>query len=136
MGGIFGIGAGKSMMKNVLPQSSSDFIYAIIAEEYGIFGAMTILFLFIILMLRVLINVQRTQSFFGKLLIFSMGLSLILQAFVNMGVATGVLPVTGQPLPLISAGGTSIWMTFLSVGIILSVTANNQLDLIDKKMNR
>ena len=97
---------------------------------------MTILFLFIILMLRVLINVQRTQSFFGKLLIFSMGLSLILQAFVNMGVATGVLPVTGQPLPLISAGGTSIWMTFLSVGIILSVTANNQLDLIDKKMNR
>ena len=132
MGGIFGIGAGKSMMKNVLPQSSSDFIYAIIAEEYGIFGSMTILFLFIILMLRVLINVQRTQSFFGKLLIFSMGLSLILQAFVNMGVATGVLPVTGQPLPLISAGGTSIWMTFLSVGIILSVTANNQVDLIDK----
>ena len=71
MGGIFGIGAGKSMMKNVLPQSSSDFIYAIIAEEYGIFGSMTILFLFIILMLRVLINVQRTQSFWQVVNLFN-----------------------------------------------------------------
>ncbi|MGB0443586.1 MAG: FtsW/RodA/SpoVE family cell cycle protein [Flavobacteriaceae bacterium] len=126
VGGIVGIGAGKSMMKNVLPQSSSDFIYAIIAEEYGMLGALFLLFLFLLLLFRILINANKSESFFGQLLILAMGLPIVTQAFINMGVAVALLPVTGQPLPLISSGGTSLWMTFLAVGIILSVSANRK----------
>jgi cell division protein FtsW len=113
-------------MKNVLPQSSSDFIYAIIAEEYGMIGSLSLLFLFLLLLFRILINANKSESFFGQLLILAMGLPIVTQAFINMGVAVAILPVTGQPLPLISSGGTSLWMTFLAVGIILSVTANRQ----------
>ena len=112
VGGFVGIGAGKSMMKNILPQSSSDFIYAIIAEEYGMLGALSLLFLFLLLLFRILINANKSESFFGQLLILAMGLPIVTQAFINMGVAVSLLPVTGQPLPLISSGGTSIWMTF------------------------
>lgn len=104
VGGIVGIGAGKSMMKNVLPQSSSDFIYAIIAEEYGMLGALSLLFLFMLLLFRILINANKSESFFGQLLILAMGLPIVMQAFINMGVAVALLPVTGQPLPLISSG--------------------------------
>ncbi len=124
VGGYVGIGAGKSMMKNVLPQSTSDFIYAIIAEEYGMLGAISLLFLFMLLLFRILINANKSDSFFGKLLILAMGLPIVTQAFINMGVAVALLPVTGQPLPLISSGGTSLWMTFLALGIVLSVSAN------------
>ena len=126
VGGIVGIGAGKSMMKNVLPQSSSDFIYAIIAEEYGLIGALFLLFLFLLLLLRILVNANKSESFFGQLLILAMGIPIVTQAFINMGVAVALLPVTGQPLPLISSGGTSLWMTFFAVGIILSVSANRK----------
>ena len=126
VGGIVGIGAGKSMMKNVLPQSSSDFIYAIIAEEYGMIGALFLLFLFLLLLLRILVNANKSESFFGQLLILAMGIPIVTQAFINMGVAVALLPVTGQPLPLISSGGTSLWMTFLAVRIILSVSANRK----------
>ena len=126
VGGIVGIGAGKSMMKNVLPQSSSDFIYAIIAEEYGMIGALFLLFLFLLLLLRILVNANKSESFFGQLLILAMGIPIVTQAFINMGVAVALLPVTGQPLPLISSGGTSLWMTFFAVGIILSVSANRK----------
>ena len=124
VGGYVGIGAGKSMMKNLLPQSTSDFIYAIIAEEYGMLGAISLLFLFMLLLFRILINANKSNSFFGKLLILAMGLPIVTQAFINMGVAVALLPVTGQPLPLISSGGTSLWMTFLALGIVLSVSAN------------
>lgn len=135
VGGIVGIGAGKSMMKNVLPQSSSDFIYAIIAEEYGMIGALFLLFLFLLLLLRILINANKSESFFGQLLILAMGLPIVTQAFINMGVAVALLPVTGQPLPLISSGGTSLWMTFLAVGIILSVSANRKADMQENESN-
>ncbi len=135
VGGIVGIGAGKSMMKNVLPQSSSDFIYAIIAEEYGMIGALFLLFLFLLLLLRILINANKSESFFGQLLIFAMGLPIVTQAFINMGVAVALLPVTGQPLPLISSGGTSLWMTFLAVGIILSVSANRKAAMQENESN-
>ena len=124
VGGYLGIGAGKSMMKNALPQSTSDFIYAIIAEEYGMLGAISLLFIFMLLLFRILINANKSESFFGKLLILAMGLPIVTQAFINMGVAVALLPVTGQPLPLISSGGTSLWMTFLAFGIVLSVSAN------------
>ena len=124
VGGYLGIGAGKSMMKNALPQSTSDFIYAIIAEEYGMLGAISLLFIFMLLLFRILINANKSESFFGKLLILAMGLPIVTQAFINMGVAVALLPVTGQPLPLISSGGTSLWMTFLAFGIVLSVSAD------------
>ena len=135
VGGIVGIGAGKSMMKNVLPQSSSDFIYAIIAEEYGMIGALFLLFLFLLLLLRILVNANKSESFFGQLLILAMGIPIVTQAFINMGVAVALLPVTGQPLPLISSGGTSLWMTFLAVGIILSVSANRKASIEENESN-
>jgi cell division protein FtsW len=123
-GGVLGKGAGKSVMKNLLPQSTSDFIYAIITEEYGMVGGLSLLFLYLLLLFRIFMSVYKTEHFFGQLLIVGVGLPIIIQSLVNMGVAVSVLPVTGQPLPLISSGGTSIWMTFLALGIVQSVTAD------------
>lgn len=123
-GGLVGVGAGKSVMKNLLPQSTSDFIYAIIAEEYGLVGALTLLFFYLLLLFRIVVVAHKSDSPFGKLLVMGVGLPIIFQALVNMAVAVELFPVTGQPLPLISSGGTSIWMTFLALGIVLSVSAN------------
>ena len=122
-GGVVGKGAGKSVMKNLLPQSTSDFIYAIITEEYGSAGGLSLLFLYLLLLFRIFMCVYKANDFFGQLLIIGVGLPIIIQSLVNMGVAVSVLPVTGQPLPLISSGGTSIWMTFLALGIVQSVSA-------------
>ena len=131
-GMIFGVGAGKSTMKNILPQSTSDFIYAIITEEYGTIGAISVLLLYLLLLFRIIIVSYKSDTVFGQLLALGVGLPIIFQAFINMGVAVQLFPVTGQPLPLISTGGTSIWMTFLALGIILSVSSNkiseNQLN--------
>ena len=131
-GMVFGVGAGKSTMKNILPQSSSDFIYAIITEEYGTIGAISVLLLYLLLLFRIIIVSYKSDTVFGQLLALGVGLPIIFQAFINMGVAVQLFPVTGQPLPLISPGGTSIWMTFLALGIILSVSSNkiseNQLN--------
>lgn len=121
-GKINGLGPGKSVQKNFLPQSSSDFIFAIIVEEYGLIGAIGIIFLYMLLFIRFIINAQKASTLFGKLLIIGLGFPIIFQALINMAVAVELLPVTGQTLPLISAGGTSIWMTCISIGIILSVT--------------
>jgi len=123
-GMVFGVGAGKSTMKNILPQSSSDFIYAIITEEYGTIGAISVLLLYLLLLFRIIIVSYKSDTVFGQLLALGVGLPIIFQAFINMGVAVQLFPVTGQPLPLISTGGTSIWMTFLALGIILSVSSN------------
>lgn len=125
-GKIYGLGPGKSVQKNFLPQSSSDFIFAIIVEEYGLIGAIGIVFLYLLLFFRFIINAQKASTLFGKLLIIGLGFPIIFQALVNMAVAVELLPVTGQTLPLISAGGTSIWMTCVSVGIILSVTKKDE----------
>ena len=127
-GGLFGVGAGKSVMKNFLPQSSSDFIYAIIIEEYGLIGGCILLFLYLVLLFRVIVVAHKTDDSFGKLLALGMGLPIVFQAFINIGVALQVLPVTGQTLPLISSGGTSAWMTCIALGIILSVSVNLQHD--------
>ena len=123
-GSIFGVGAGKSSMKYILPQSTSDFIYSIITEEYGLFIAILILLLYIILLFRIVIISYKTDNMFGQLLALAVGFPIVFQALINMGVAVQLFPVTGQPLPLISTGGTSIWMTFLSIGIVLSVSVN------------
>jgi cell division protein FtsW len=135
-GKIYGLGPGKSVQKNFLPQSSSDFIFAIIVEEYGLVGALGIIGLYLLLFIRFIINAQKASSLFGKLLIIGLGFPIIFQAFINMGVAVELLPVTGQPLPLISSGGTSIWMTCIAIGIILSVTKKEEevaLDLEEKR---
>ncbi len=125
-GGIRGLGPGKSKQKNFLPQSSSDFIFAIIIEEYGLLGAVVLISLYLWLLFRILIVSQKSNTFFGKLLAVGVGLPIIFQALVNMGVAVEIFPVTGQTLPLISSGGTSIWMTCLSIGIVLSVSVKHQ----------
>lgn len=122
VGKINGVGPGKSIQKNFLPQSSSDFIFAIIIEEYGLIGGYLLVFFYMLLFFRFLIRANKTTNMFGKLLIIGLGFPIIIQALINMGVAVELLPVTGQPLPLISSGGTSVWMTCLSLGIILSVT--------------
>jgi cell division protein FtsW len=135
-GKIYGLGPGKSVQKHFLPQSSSDFIFAIIVEEYGLIGAVGILFLYLLLFVRFIIDAQKASTLFGKLLIIGLGFPIIFQAFVNMGVAVELLPVTGQPLPLISSGGTSIWMTCIAIGVILSVTKKDEevaLDLEEKR---
>lgn len=135
-GKIQGLGPGKSVQKNFLPQSSSDFIFAIIVEEYGMLGGYALVFIYMILFFRFLVRSNKAPTLFGKLLIVGLGFPIIFQAFINMGVAVELLPVTGQPLPLISSGGTSIWMTCLSLGIILSVTKKEDeiaADLLEEK---
>ena len=124
-GKIFGVGAGKSSMKYILPQSTSDFIYSIIAEEYGTIVAFIILLLYIVLLFRIIIISYKSQTKFGQLVSIAVGIPVVFQAFTNMAVAVQLIPVTGQPLPLVSTGGTSIWITFLAMGILLSVSKNN-----------
>lgn len=123
-GGVLGKGPGKSIQKNFLPQSSSDFIYAIIVEEYGLLGALLIVFVYFLLLFRIFITVRKANTIFGSLLVIGVGLPIIFQACINMAVASNILPVTGQTLPLISSGGTSIWMTCIALGMILSVSAS------------
>ena len=130
-GGIYGQGAGKSVMKNFLPQSSSDFIYAIIVEEYGLVGGLILILLYLLLLFRIVVIVHKTTSLFGKLLVIGLGIPIVFQAFINIGVTLQVFPVTGQTLPLVSSGGTSAWMTFIALGIILSVSSTIQNNLID-----
>lgn len=125
-GGIQGLGPGKSIQKNFLPQSSSDFIFAIIIEEYGLIGGIVLLVLYMWLLFRIVIVAQKSETIFGKLLVLGVGLPIIFQALINMAVAVELFPVTGQTLPLISSGGTSIWMTCLAIGIILSVSAKRE----------
>ncbi|GAB1855448.1 FtsW/RodA/SpoVE family cell cycle protein [Flavobacteriaceae bacterium MHTCC 0001] len=125
-GEIKGVGPGKSIQKNFLPQSSSDFIFAIIIEEYGLIGGFLIMLLYLWLLFRLVIVAQKADTVFGKLLVLGVGLPIIFQALINMAVAVELFPVTGQTLPLISSGGTSIWMTCLAIGIILSVSARRE----------
>lgn len=124
-GKIFGVGAGKSSMKYILPQSTSDFIFSIIAEEYGIIVSLIILLLYVVLLFRIIITSYRSETKFGQLVSVAVGIPVVFQAFTNMAVAVQLIPVTGQPLPLVSTGGTSIWITFLAMGILLSVSKNN-----------
>ena len=134
-GGILGKGSGKSIQKNFLPQSSSDFIFAIIVEEYGLIGAIFLIIMYLLLLFRIVIVATKTETIFGTLAVLGVGIPIIFQAFVNMAVAVGLFPVTGQPLPLISAGGTSIWMTCFAIGIILSVSAAKGEDVLNTKIN-
>lgn len=122
-----GVGPGKSVHKYFLPQSNSDFVYAIIGEEYGYGGMIFPIIVYLFLVFRFLTIANHALNDFGRLLVVGLGFSILLQAFINMGVAVGLLPVTGQTLPLISAGGSSIWMTCIAIGVILSVSHSSIL---------
>jgi cell division protein FtsW len=121
-GGVTGLGVGKSVMKNFLPQSSSDFIYAIIVEEFGLVGGVVVIFLYLIILFRLMLIARRANTIYGKLLVIGVGLPVIIQAFINIGVALNVFPVTGQTLPMISSGGTAALMTCFAFGVILSAS--------------
>jgi cell division protein FtsW len=121
-GGVAGVGPGKSTQRSILPFSSSDFIYAIIIEEYGLFGGIMALLFYLILMFRAIRIALRVESVFGSLLTIGLMFSLVFQALINMLVSVEVLPVTGQTLPLISMGGTSIVFSCIAIGIVLSVS--------------
>ena len=125
-GGWYGLGPGKSVQKNFLPQSSSDFIFAIIVEEYGLLGGAAILILYLLLFFRFIVAAHKANTLFGKLVVVGLGFPIIFQALVNMCVAVELLPVTGQTLPLISSGGSSIWMTCVALGIIIGVTKKDE----------
>ena len=125
-GMIYGLGPGKSIQKNFLPQSSSDFIYAIIVEEYGLVGGLLVLSLYLLLLIRFVVASHKANTLFGKLVVIGLGFPMIFQAMINMAVAVELLPVTGQTLPLISSGGTSIWMTCIALGIIIGVTKKEE----------
>lgn len=121
-GGVIGKGPGNSVQRHYLPQSSSDFIYAIIIEEYGMVGGFSVLFMYLILLFRGVRIVIKTNKIFPSLLAMGCTFGLIFQAFINMAVATNLFPVTGQPLPLLSSGGTSFWFTGIALGILISVS--------------
>ncbi|RZJ28499.1 MAG: cell division protein FtsW [Flavobacterium sp.] len=125
-GGIYGLGPGKSVQKNFLPQSSSDFIYAIIVEEWGLIGGLGVMILYLLLFFRFIVAAHKSNSLFGKYVVVGLGFPIIFQALINMAVAVELLPVTGQTLPLISSGGSSIWMTCIALGIIIGVTKKEE----------
>lgn len=131
-GGVAGVGPGKSVQKNFLPQSSSDFIYAIIVEEFGLLGGVGVVLVYLFLLFRIMMVAKKAQTIFATLLVLGIGLPIVFQAMINMAVAINLFPVTGQTLPLISSGGTSIWMTCFAVGMILSVSSAKE-DIMDKR---
>lgn len=121
-GEIFGNGPGNSIQRNYLPAPYSDFIFAIICEEYGLLGGLSIIFLYLFLFIRVIRLVTKSPKAFGSLLAFGLTLSMVVQAFANIAVSVHLVPVTGLTLPLVSMGGTSILFTCIAFGIILSVS--------------
>lgn len=139
-GGPFGQGPGKSVQKNFLPQSSSDFIYAIIVEEFGLAGGLFLMAMYLLLLFRITVIAHKAETIFAKLLVVGVGMPIVFQALINMAVAVELFPVTGQTLPLVSSGGTSIWMTCLAIGIVLSVSAKREakkqeLDTIENPLD-
>ncbi len=130
-GGLTGMGPGKSALKQMLPQSASDFIFAIIVEEYGLLGAIFLIFLYFIMLLRIVMIANKIDRFFGTLLVFSIGIMIFVQIAVNIAVAVNLIPVTGQPLPLISYGGSSMLVTYIQLGLVLSVS--DQIQVMDEE---
>jgi cell division protein FtsW len=121
-GGLIGLGPGGSTERNFLPQAYSDFIYAIIAEEYGFIGAVFVMFLYLLFMYRAFRIIFKSPKAFGALLAVGLSFALVLQALINMAIAVNLVPNTGLTLPLISKGGTSIIITSFAFGLIMSVS--------------
>jgi cell division protein FtsW len=133
---LWGRGPGHGQMHNHLSQSENDFIYAIIIEQTGVIGAITILFLYLLFFERGMAAIRQSGRFFGGLLSAGLSTLIVTQAFVNMLVATGLMPVTGQPLPLVSKGGTSLWIMSLAIGIILRVSSGEDEAKIPRYVRR
>jgi len=133
-GGLIGKGPGNSIQRNVLPQSYSDFIYAFIIEEYGILGAILVLMLYLWILYRGIHIVKKAKKAFPILLALGLIFSMAIQAFMNMAVAVGLVPVTGQTLPFLSMGGTSIVMTGVLFGIILNISRETLREENEGKM--
>ncbi|MEM0995394.1 MAG: FtsW/RodA/SpoVE family cell cycle protein, partial [Bacteroidota bacterium] len=121
-GEYFGLGPGNSIQRHVLPQAYSDFIYAIILEEYGLVGGFFVMFLYLLLFVRVAKLITKSSKTFGAMLAMGISSMLVIQALMNMAVAVDLIPVTGLTLPMISLGGTSLLFTCVAFGIILSVS--------------
>ncbi len=130
-GGVTGKGPGNSTQRNFLPHPYSDFIYAIVLEEYGLFGGLIVMMFYLILLFRSIKIVQKVEHSFGAYLVLGLSFSLVFQGLINMAVNVNLLPVTGQPLPLVSMGGTSLWFTCISLGIILSVSRSVEQNEIE-----
>lgn len=135
-GGLFGKGSGKSTQRNFLPKPYNDCIYAIIIEEYGLIGGIFVMLLYIILLTRTVLIMKKRPLTFGAIMAFGIAFLLITQAMINMGVSTGLLPVTGQQLPFVSKGGTSMLMTGFAIGMILSVTRSVNEEKEKEEKNR
>lgn len=135
-GGIIGKGPGNSTQRNFLPHPYSDFIFAIIVEEYGLLGGGFIVFLYLLLFYRAIQIVRRTERAFAALITIGCAFSLTFQALINMAVAVNIFPVTGQPLPMLSMGGTSIWFTSLALGIILSVSSETETETENETLSK
>lgn len=146
-GGMTGCGPGNSTQRNFLPHPYSDFIYAIIMEEYGLMGGFVILFLYSVILFRVGVIARRIMKagqvnprggpeIFPALMVFGLGFSIVLQALFHMGVNVGALPVTGQTLPLVSMGGTSLWFVCASLGIILNTAYSFSSEGLEEEVKR
>lgn len=120
-GFLTGRGPGNSVQRNFLPNPYSDFIYAILIEEYGLVGGIFVLVLYVVLFLRVMALSMKAKDYYGMLLAIGIGLLLLAQAMLNMAVAVGLVPVTGLPLPFVSMGGTSMVFSSVSLGMLLSI---------------
>lgn len=127
-GGILGRGPGNSEQRNFLPQANSDFIYAIFIEEYGLIFGCVLIFLYMILFFRGISILKTSDTIFGGLIVLGLSFAIIFQAFINMAVSVGLFPVTGQPLPMVSSGGSSLIATLIALGIILSVSRFSKLE--------
>lgn len=133
---IIGRGPGNSRQRDFIPQAFSDFIYAIIIEELGLFGAILVLSLYLVLMYRSMRIARKCKALFPSYLVMGLALMIVVQAMMNMAVAVGAFPVTGQPLPLVSRGGTSLFITCIYIGMILSVshTAKRKPEYEEKRL--
>ncbi len=131
-GGLFGVGAGKGDISNRMSAAYNDFVFAIIVEEYGLLGAMVIIILYLTLLTRGLMIVKACKRTFPLYLATGAVVMILLQALVNMGVSSGLIPVTGQPLPWVSWGGTSQVFTAVIFGFLLSVSAENQAEMLNQ----
>jgi cell division protein FtsW len=128
-GGMIGVGSGHSGQRNFLPEGYSDYIYAILIEEYGLIGGIFVMILYLWLLIRGLKNIELTDRAFGGLLCVGLTFSIVFQAFAHIIINVGLGPVTGQPMPLMSWGGTAFVFTSISVGIVLSVTRDNHKEV-------
>jgi len=128
-GGILGVGIGHSQQSNLfLPEAYGDFIFAILGEETGFIGSVIVLILFLVIFIAGILIAKKAKDEFGQLLAFGITFSIIMYAFVNIAVATGLFPTTGLPLPFISYGGTSLLFLCISVGILINIAISNSIN--------